>query len=438
MDKFMDSPWFLRLTALVLALILFFSVQAEQEKKMRSASGETIDVIRDVPVEVFYDQQNLVVTGVPETIDVEIEGPQNIVQSTRLSKDFTALVDLTNLPLGEHYVMIQYENISDKLSVRSDPSRIKVKIEEMITATFSVEAELNEQSIGEEHYVSTIDVNPKQVQVTGAKSIIESIEYVKVSIDAEKGVTKSFEQKARVRVLDKDLNKLDVSIEPQEVSVQVEIEQFSKSLPLKMTQVGEAIPGVTIRSMTLDATSATVFGSKKDLERLNELFVEVDLSKVKNSGALKMPIRIPEGASRVNPETVQVNVQVDVDETIIELETNEEEEVEVEAEVESNVESDKEQEESKKLSQLPVQIEGLAEHYEANFISPSTATLTITGQKSKLERLNNSNFKLYVDASSIHKVGQSRLPVQVQGPNDVKWALDVQELMITVEETHVS
>lgn len=436
MDKFMDSPWFLRLTALVLALILFFSVQAEQEKKMRSASGETIDVIRDVPVEVFYDQQNLVVTGVPETIDVEIEGPQNIVQSTRLSKDFTALVDLTNLPLGEHYVMIQYENISDKLSVRSDPSRIKVKIEEMITATFSVEAELNEQSIGEEHYVSTIDVNPKQVQVTGAKSIIESIEYVKVSIDVEKGVTKSFEQKARVRVLDKDLNKLDVSIEPQEVSVQVEIEQFSKSLPLKMTQVGEAVPGVTIRSMTLDATSATVFGSKKDLERLNELFVEVDLSKVKNSGALKMPIRIPEGASRVEPETVQVNVQVDVDETIMEPETNEE--VEVEAEVESDVASDKEQEISKKLSHLPVQIEGLDEHYEANVISPSTATLTITGHKSKLERLNSSNFKLYVDASSIHRVGQSRLPVQVQGPNDVKWALDVQELMITVEETHVS
>ena len=259
MDKFMDSPWFLRLTALILALILFFSVQSEQEKKMRSASGEMMDVIRDVPVEVFYDQQNLVVTGVPETIDVEIEGPQNIVQSTRLSKDFTALVDLTNLPLGEHYVMIQYENISDKLSVRSDPSRIKVKIEEMITETFSVEAELNEQSIGEEHYVSMIDVNPKQVEVTGAKSIIESIEYVKVSIDAEKGVTQSFEQKARVRVLDKDLNKLDVSIEPQEVSVQVEIEQFSKSLPLKIKQVGEAVPGVTIRTMTMDATSAVVY-----------------------------------------------------------------------------------------------------------------------------------------------------------------------------------
>ncbi len=437
MDKFMDSPWFLRLTALILALILFFSVQSEQEKKMRSASGEMMDVIRDVPVEVFYDQQNLVVTGVPETIDVEIEGPQNIVQSTRLSKDFTALVDLTNLPLGEHYVMIQYENISDKLSVRSDPSRIKVKIEEMITETFSVEAELNEQSIGEEHYVSMIDVNPKQVEVTGAKSIIESIEYVKVSIDAEKGVTQSFEQKARVRVLDKDLNKLDVSIEPQEVSVQVEIEQFSKSLPLKIKQVGEAVPGVTIRTMTMDATSAVVYGSKNELDRLKELIVEVDVGKVKKSGSVKMPIIVPEGASRVDPQTVPVNVQVDVDETVI-IEPEVDEEVEPDVEEEGQAAVEVEPETSKKLAQLPVQIEGLADQYEVNGVSPTTANLTITGQKSKLDRLNNSNFKLYVDASSIQKAGQSRLPVQVQGPNDVKWALDVQELMITVEETHVS
>ena len=30
--------------------------------------GDTMDVIRDVPVEVYYDNENLVVTGVPETV----------------------------------------------------------------------------------------------------------------------------------------------------------------------------------------------------------------------------------------------------------------------------------------------------------------------------------------------------------------------------------
>ena len=46
MDKFMDSPWFLRFTALFLAIILFFSVQAE-EKKGSKAVGDAMDIIRE-------------------------------------------------------------------------------------------------------------------------------------------------------------------------------------------------------------------------------------------------------------------------------------------------------------------------------------------------------------------------------------------------------
>ena len=39
MDKFMDSPWFLRFTALFLAIILFFSVKAEEEKWREKLPG---------------------------------------------------------------------------------------------------------------------------------------------------------------------------------------------------------------------------------------------------------------------------------------------------------------------------------------------------------------------------------------------------------------
>ena len=103
MDKFMDSPWFLRFTALFLAIILFFSVQAE-EKKGSKAVGDTMDIIRDLPVQVYYDNENLVVTGVPETVNMTIEGPANIVQTTKLLKDFTLRVDLSSLPMGKHTV----------------------------------------------------------------------------------------------------------------------------------------------------------------------------------------------------------------------------------------------------------------------------------------------------------------------------------------------
>ena len=46
MDKLMDSPWFLRLTALVLAVILFVSIQGEEGKINGKSPGDQIDMIR--------------------------------------------------------------------------------------------------------------------------------------------------------------------------------------------------------------------------------------------------------------------------------------------------------------------------------------------------------------------------------------------------------
>ena len=227
----MNSPWFLRLTALFLAIILFFTVQAE-EKKGSKAGGDTRDVIRDLPVQVYYDNENLVVTGVPETVNMTIEGPANIVQTTKLLKDFTLRVDLSSLPMGRHTVEIQSENISDKLKVRFDPATIEVVIEEKITQTFRVDPELNERLLAEEFNVVKIDVVPATIEVTGAKSVIEAISFVKASITGDKEINKSFEQQARVRVLDKDLTKLNVTIVPEQVTVKVEISEYSKEVPI--------------------------------------------------------------------------------------------------------------------------------------------------------------------------------------------------------------
>ena len=108
---------------------------------------------------MYYDNENLVVTGVPETVNMTIEGPTNIVQTTKLLKDFTLRVDLSSLPMGRHTVEIEHENISDKLQVRFDPATIEVVIEEKITQTFRVDPELNERLLAEDFNVVKIDVD---------------------------------------------------------------------------------------------------------------------------------------------------------------------------------------------------------------------------------------------------------------------------------------
>ena len=90
MDKMMDSPWVLRIIALFLAFC-FFSVRTELSPLNKATSNEQTDVIRDVPVDVYYDNENLIVTGLPETVDVTIEGPMALVLKAKGAKDFLYL-----------------------------------------------------------------------------------------------------------------------------------------------------------------------------------------------------------------------------------------------------------------------------------------------------------------------------------------------------------
>ncbi|MBO1912938.1 hypothetical protein J4G37_50050, partial [Microvirga sp. 3-52] len=141
-------------TALFLAVILFYSVQTDEGEQNGNKVGDHLDTIRDVPVQVYYDNENLVVTGVPETVNVTIEGPVNLVQTTKMLKDFTLIVDLRELTMGRHQVRIQPENISEKLQVRIDPAMVNVLIEEKITETFKVEPEFNTRLLAEDFHVA--------------------------------------------------------------------------------------------------------------------------------------------------------------------------------------------------------------------------------------------------------------------------------------------
>ena len=49
MDKLMDRPWFLRFTALSLAIILFFPSKRRMKKRMGQLLAKPLDIIKDVP-----------------------------------------------------------------------------------------------------------------------------------------------------------------------------------------------------------------------------------------------------------------------------------------------------------------------------------------------------------------------------------------------------
>lgn len=310
MDKMFDNPWILRITSLFLAFLLFLYVTELNNDKVNSTPNELEDVIKDVPVEVFYDDENLIVAGLPKTVNVTIKGPFQVVIQTKALKDFTIFADLRQLEMGKHTIALQVENISDKLEVSLDPATVNVTVEEKVTKEFRVDPEINNGLISEDYVLTAMEANPTTVFVTGAKSAIESINYVKAVVKEGAGLTKSFEHDSNVRVLDRDLNRLDVTISPEVVKVKVNIEEYSRELPLVLNQIGTPPEGVIIDDLKLAVSDVMVTGTKAKLDQLREIAVDIDVSKILESKGYEIELKLPDGVKSIKPERVLVNAKM--------------------------------------------------------------------------------------------------------------------------------
>lgn len=306
------SPWALRITALLLACLLFLYIRGDYDATTKTTSNEQMDIIKDVPLEVYYDDENLIVTGLPETVNVTIKGPMQIVLQTKALQDFKVFVDLRDLLMGEHTVTLQYENLSDKLDVSIDPATVDIVLEEKVTEEFKVDPEMSSSLIGDGYVLNGISVSPATVMITGAKSTIESISYVKATVAGETGFYKSFEQDAFVKVLDRELNKLDVAISPEKVNLKVSIAEYSKEIPLVLKQIGSPPNGVTINSLNLAVGTVKVTGSKSKIDQLKSIPVNIDVSKIKESKGYEVELALPDGVKTISPQKVTVNANVTV------------------------------------------------------------------------------------------------------------------------------
>lgn len=312
MDKLYGNPWVLRIFALVLALALFLYVRFENNLSNQSEASPTnmVELIENVPLQAYYDSENLIVSGLPETVDVTISGPSQLVLTTKLNKNFTVFVDLEDLMLGEHHVTIQHENISDKIEVAIDPVAVNITIEELVTQSYPVEPEINKTLIAEGYTLAGLSVDPDTVSITGAKSAIDSISFVKASVTEEKGLKESLEQSTPVRVLNDELNGLDVAVDPENVTVSVEIEEYNAKKPLSIQQTGELPENVMITSFTPEVNELTLKGKKAIIDELTNLVVEFDVAQLTDSGIYEAKVILPEGVTS-NMKTIKIAVELE-------------------------------------------------------------------------------------------------------------------------------
>ncbi|PLS10380.1 CdaR family protein [Neobacillus cucumis] len=415
MDKLFDNPWFIKILALLLAVLLYSSVPHTGNKltDVNVPGEQTTAVLNDIPVKVYYDTENLVVSGIPDTVDMTIKGPITHVQSAKALKNFEVYVDLTNAKIGKQKVKLKIRNLSDKLKATLKPASVNVTVQEKISKEFRVEAEFNSGQIADGYSAGQPVVEPNKVKITGAKSDIDRITYVKATFEANGKLKGTMTKEAQIQVLDKKLNKLNVMIQPETVNVTIPIKTNSKTVPINIVKKGTPPDGVTIESIELDETEAKITGSEDVLKSAESVRVEVDLSKITENTTLTLPVIISNGITKVTPQLVKATVVVKKEEQKTEQKT-------------ASIEQ-------KTISGIPLQIQGLADNYKAEINDPTNQTveLLVNGPSEVLTGLGPDDFKAFIDLSSLAE-GDHDVKIQVTGPTDVQWTPDKSAAKITI------
>ncbi|WP_226086369.1 MULTISPECIES: YbbR-like domain-containing protein [Mesobacillus] len=405
MDKWMDNPWFIKVVALVLAVLLFGSVPKNDPDKpgdVNVPSDEKVEIIEDVPVKRIYDTDTLVVSGVPETVSVTLQGPKNLVQQAKTLRNFEVFVDLTDAEIGNQRVPITIKDVSDRLTVTIEPGYANVSIQEKVTKEFGVEAEFNGNIVEEGYIAEKPTVKPNKVKITGAKDVIDRITYVKATVNSSGKISDTITREASVLALDKDMNKLDVIVEPGVVEVTIPVKSSSKKVPIDIVRKGTPPSGVTIDSITLETKEAEIIADPALLEKFDQVRVEVDVSKIDEDTELTLPVIIGEGIVQVSPETVKVAVKVT-------------------------------KASERSISNVPIEIDGKDDGYEVDFLDPANgqANLTISGPSDIVSALSSDDFRILIDVSELDE-GNHEVDLIVTAPQNITWKLAKEKASISV------
>ncbi len=163
--------------AIFLAIILWLFVTGD--KITRTTPSHQI--WEEVPLRVENLDQDYVVTEIPSSVDLTLEGlPENFEDLT--IQELDAFVDLSGKEPGSHLVRVQGRAPRGLSLVSFEPEQVRVKIEAYLADEFPVETEVvGNPAEGWELVNYTIE--PEEVLVGAPQSQFEQVERLMVLIE---------------------------------------------------------------------------------------------------------------------------------------------------------------------------------------------------------------------------------------------------------------
>ncbi len=219
MEKFLRSNNFARVLAIFMALVLWLFVTGDKITRTTPAR----QVWQDVPLRVENLDPDYVVTDMPSSVDLTLEGlPENFEDLT--IQELDAFVDLSGKEPGSHLVRVQGRSPRGLSVVSYEPEQVRVVIEEYLSDNFPVEIDIFGDP-AEGWRMVGYTVEPEEVMIGAPESQFEQVARVMAIIDLS-GMKYVERVEPEINAYDEEETPVtNLLIDPETVTVRVELER---------------------------------------------------------------------------------------------------------------------------------------------------------------------------------------------------------------------
>jgi len=392
-NKLLNRPHFLIVLSLILAVICFLLI----DNKVISLVESEAEIIKNVPVNLVYNEEAYVVENVPDTIDITIAGRKSDIYLAKQLGDFAVELDLSKYTNpGTYKVYFTYSKSIDSVDYILDPSYLSVTIKERISEVHTVSYDLvSTDDLDEKLSVDNVTLDTTEVVVKGSEDTLNEISSIKALVSVENDEYKESGTYEITNIPVVAYNKngeliKNIEIVPETLTGTLVLKSYKTTVPLAVSKTGNLISGKAIASITVNNSenfSVDIYGEENEIKNITSVpvYINVDglgADSVKN---YKVSISKPAGVRYMSIKNVTITATFG-------------------------------DEVQKTVDVIDIEKKNLADGYSANIISTSKASVQVKGVQSNIDKIDTSNIKAYVDLSGLTE-GTHEVEVKVENNN---------------------
>ena len=401
----------LKVIAFIFAVFLWFIV-VNFDNPVGSST------FRDIPVQILNDD---IITSAGEVYQVEGDRTVTVVvYATRevrqklTSDNIVATADIKQIDSTGRLVPIEVTIngfSGESVTAEAIPRNLTIQREKSGKKVMSLTVDTEGVKLADGYILGDASVEPDQVTITGAESVLDQVDRAVAQVDEVEGVSEDSVLPASLVLYDANGNELNQTqmsnnLGEEGLSVSVEVMKV-KGIPVVFDVEGSPAEGYKYTGCVSTPESVQVCGKSEDIDKISE--IDVPASVIDISGAsepIEMSVDItpylPEGVELVDENSGNVKVTVKIEQ-------------EGALSVDFMVSS--------------IRINNLAENLQVSYEPDAEITFRFTGDEDLLDTLDISN-AVSVDLSDYDRPGTYDIPVKVNLPAGIS-----QDGQVTVQLT---